>query len=310
MPSALALSWPHKVTIANYSQSAYARSTMANEATDNEQAAQESIQDATLASLDDTLDKALRGEMAIDEAAATLTDPSRWSDIPLDDYAYLLFGVCLDKALKVESQHPNQRRLVTLLDSLQERPAPAGEQGEYWASLPTIFTQVAELLNTEGLLESPGDRLPWQRRMTVSEWRNLHGFLATYYTNLPEGEQASFGYYHQALLLLRHVLETPRKTQTLNENLPAIAAWISTAGSQLHGLCQREQALLPRDTTRLRYVDEQELYAGPDNWNMDRWAFWRGRLEDLGRDESLTPEGREAALLALKEMRQTKQTRA
>lgn len=283
---------------------------MSDGATDREQAGQEAVQHALLARINDTLDKALQDATAIDEAAAILTNPSLWSDILLDDYAYLLFGVCLDKALKVEPRHPNQRHLVALLDSLRARPPPAGEQGDYWASLPTFFSQVAELLNTEGLLESPGDRLPWQRRMAVSEWRNLHGFLAAYYTSLPEGEQASFRYYHQTLLLLRHVLETPRKTQTQNENLPAVAAWTTTAGSQLHGLCQREQALLPRDTTRLRYVDEQELYAGPDNWNMERWAFWRGRLEELGRDETLTPEGREAALMAREEMRQAEQTEA
>jgi hypothetical protein len=187
------------------SQSAYSRSTMADEATDHEQAGQEAIQHALLARINDALDKALQDEMAIDEAAAILTSPSRCSDIPLDDYAYLLFGVCLNKALKVEPLQPSQQRLVTLLDSLRERPTPAEEQGDYWASLPTFFSQVAGLLNTEGLLESPGDRLPWQRRMAVSEWRNLHGFLAAYYTSLPEGEQESFGYYHQALLLLRHV---------------------------------------------------------------------------------------------------------
>lgn len=263
-----------------------------------------------LAPIHDLLNKTLQGELSEDEAAAALTNPAQWEDdddLPLEDYTDLLFGVCLDKAMAIPPKHPCQERLLKVLRAIQSRPPPPGEHVDYWNSLPTFVAQLSEAFNAEGLLETTGDPLPWEKKMSVEQWRNIHSFLAAWYTSLPDEKQASFGYYHKALLLLRHVLEEPRKLEALDQNLPAVATWMSGAGSQLYENCRRNQALDPRDATRLRHAsNESELYKGPDNWNEDRWDFWMGRLRELGEDENLEAEARQATQDAHRTMQQLK----
>jgi hypothetical protein len=246
----------------------------------------------------DTLNTTLHGDISAEDAASILTSPSQWSDDPdltLEDYAYLLFGACVDKALKVPPGHPSQQRLIRLLQCIQAAPAPPDAEPEdgYWDLLPSFLLQISEAYNAEGLFESQHEPDTWDKRMSKEEWRNLHGFLAVWNESQAEEDKSSF--HHKVLVLLRHVLETPRKTQTLNQNFPALSVCILITARQLWVKCQASEELEPRNETRLRHSQEVELYNGPDAWTVDRWNFWVERLGQLKLAGGLDEDAREAA---------------
>lgn len=250
-----------------------------------------------LAPIELTINQALQKETSVSDAVAELTSSQQWSkeDLTLDDYAYLLFSIFLSKIMAIPRESAYRESLTELLREIQAQPSPDGEEDpEFWTELPSFWLQISEITNAEGLYETIGEPLPWERKMSVSQWANLHSFIAEWRASEPgASESSASGSYFTALILLRHVLETPRKRQTLAQNLPAIAAWMnSKAGAHLRANCERNEALDPRDSTRPRVAgpEEPELYDGPDSWNEDRWDFWMTRLGELSNDGELGPD--------------------
>lgn len=283
------------------------------------QVAQSNAQYEILAPIEVKVNQALRDELSLEEAAAELTDPEQWARLNMElmDYSYLLFSVCLSKAMAIPASSFYQARLMGLLRAIQRRPTPPEakeEEPEIWAKMPDFWMQVSEISNRKGLFENDGESEPASQKMSPSEWANLHSFIANWQaSNANAGsEETSPGTYFQALQLFRHVLEMPRKDQTIARNLPAVAAWIlSSAGPGLRLTCQRNLGLGDREFTRSAPwqdhrggsgLDASELYRGPDTWNQERWNFWATRLQEMQGQQELGPEACGAARLALERM--------
>lgn len=284
---------------------------------DLHQVARSNAQYSVLAPIENTINQTLREELSLDQAAIALTNSQRWADLNMEvmDYSYLLFSVCLSKALAIPASSLYQARLMDLLRAIQQRPTPPEameEEPEIWARMPDFWMQVSELSNAKGLLETECATKPASQKMSVSEWANLHSFIANWHAGIANANPGdpSSGKYLKALQLFRHVLETPRRPQTVAQNLPAVAAWIvSSAGPGIRLNCQRKRGLGPRDFTRPQKgrggddVKIDEFYTGPDTWNLDRWDFWVKRLKELQGQSELGPEACGAAQQALERMK-------
>ncbi|KAH8170239.1 hypothetical protein LIA77_10783 [Sarocladium implicatum] len=285
---------------------------------DLNQVALSNAQYGILSPIEVKVNQALQGAVPLDHAAAELTDPQRWVELGMDvmDYSYLLFSVFLSKAMAIPASSSYQATLMDFLRAIQQRSTPPEaeqEEPEIWARMPDFWMQVSEISNAKGLFENENDSRPASQKMSVTQWANLHSFIANWYASIAAAnpQDPSSGKYLKALQLFRHVLETPRRPQTVAQNLPAVAAWIlSSAGPGLRRNCQLNRGLDARDFTRPTRRDgrggseeeEPELYNGPDSWNEDRWDFWVRRLRELQGQEELGLEACDAARLAVERM--------
>jgi hypothetical protein len=78
--------------------------------------------------------------------------------------------------------------------------------------------------------------------------------------NLVEGT-SGFGFERSGVMILRHTLELPRNVLALEDNIPAAAVWILTAGEWFyeHRGLRMETPGLPFEQGLGEFDDEDEL---------------------------------------------------
>ncbi|ETS76988.1 hypothetical protein PFICI_10862 [Pestalotiopsis fici W106-1] len=239
-----------------------------------------------------------------DDTAATLTDASQWSQKTLEVYCWDLGWIWVSKILEIPALHPLLKRLIQLLYAIQKRPAPRGEDSDFWFCLPRFFGQLNELNSWRGLydcvVDDPKDLY------TAGEWASVNSFQSLWYNDQPlpvacedvEGYSFFSPHPQHGLGMLRTALEITPKHVSLNQVVPAAAVWIVNAGRKFHERCRLNKDLGADRISRRPYQVPDEFYKGEDTYNLDRWKFWKSRFGELQNDETLEESTRQWAARA------------
>lgn len=234
------------------------------------------------------------------DAAASAVDLSRYlttdncslaANHPLhpSNYIYAIFSTLIDIAIQIPHDHTWHQRLASLLRALKGQPQPPSDVsravcstwglGEFrWEKFPTFAMQQGELFDYKNRFEWQQQRdQRWNESWSPQEWLSINKFISLLVAEDLVGEGASgLGFDRSGLLILRHTLEIPRGVKTLEDNIPACAVWILTAGKWIY-----EHRGLQLETPLRALENGFEEYCGPDGFSDERWQFWKSKFQEL-----------------------------
>ncbi|TKA34148.1 hypothetical protein B0A50_00128 [Salinomyces thailandicus] len=242
----------------------------------------------------------LRKQITTEQAAERITLPTETSDDP-GEHLCNLWGLFHDALIELPE---SQDTIVTLLQAIQNRPAPdlAGKPRTYalgdeskkpWRDLP-------------GFGPCWSDNLFWYYQ---SQWRDA----SSEYSRPEKLASVANIAAAEARLLVAGVVDTSvqgyeRIADTLEEEITAgreveisaVKEWMMIAGARLRegaekglqhpklGSGKEYAAAVEAGTAHGALHGKRVLWQGEGGITKDRWHFWRQRLEELQRDESLT----------------------
>ncbi|ORY58042.1 uncharacterized protein BCR38DRAFT_447829 [Pseudomassariella vexata] len=221
---------------------------------------------------------------AAEELASHLTvsNLALAEDDPFNPYRWveLIFAICFHITEQVPWDHKWQHRLVSLVAALKMQPDPPVEVGDAlmstfslpqenfsWKDLPTRV--VGNLCDIKGPFERHQPRQYFRpeikdRALHADALASVNRFLALVVADADDNLWREL--LVRGVKILRDALEVSRRVYSLEDNLPAAAVWILTAGRTIYA--QRGLDMRTRNDV---WEEQGEDYYGPDGINDDRW---------------------------------------
>ncbi|PLB45052.1 hypothetical protein P170DRAFT_513123 [Aspergillus steynii IBT 23096] len=171
---------------------------------------------------------------------------------------------------QIPHDHVYQDRLVEVVDALTKLPATEievwGEKKRMWTDLPLLGPQMREDWNPPEYNTKKAESWP----SAALKWVSLNAFAA----RLLRLESVTWGNF--GLWTIRDVLEEETSGPEYEAGIDAVAVWIKYAGKQIYETSQTS------DKPEERMFKPGSLYSGPSKYCVERWAFWKDRLDQLG----------------------------
>ncbi|XPS68816.1 hypothetical protein M3J09_001097 [Ascochyta lentis] len=242
----------------------------------------------------------LRQKTTTAEAAQAITRPTVTAENPREDFARL-WGFLMDALMELPRQYIEA--LIALLRAIEDLPTP-----ELTATASN--EPVVELWR--GL---PGFGHLWSDMCRTGNWRNMVGVFSS-----PEHDALQDEYIRHAEIEARLVaadlagipldwgyeavadaLES--RTATLGFDIPAAAEWLVHCGERFRqGARNKEKSwgLVPHSRECVASIP-LDLWKEPvdQEMSLERWMFWRARLEELHMKSMAVKDAVERALNAM-----------
>ncbi|CAM1501928.1 Fc.00g039120.m01.CDS01 [Cosmosporella sp. VM-42] len=192
-----------------------------------------------------------------------------------EEFLWALWGTYLTVVQQISVKDPRMDFLVEMLQNLKALDKGTIEiwddPHDLWGSLPIFGPSMREEWNFSIILAKPEDLAPWISLNSFAA--RLHG-------------RSVHSCYSFAVWEFREAFETDYSSDALTPakrdcNLATTSQWILHAGPVLY-----EEARNPRvldETDKRRYKTGKLTEAEP-GMNLERWVFWRERLEELGAE--------------------------
>lgn len=225
-----------------------------------------------------------------DQFAARIASDPTTNGYHLANYVSSIFSGIVTIATQIPPNHIYRWRLVALVRALSGQPSPlpsvsdafsavSGDGPLSWERLPTFSFLLWDLFTSRGRWEG-------RRRMRASddwseaEWLNVNAFVSLLLVDGLVRERAAeeLGLDELAMKLLRHVLDEKRGREALEDNVPAAAVWILTAGPRLRERLRRGVV----DDVVGGTTDSSEQEGEP------RWRAWKAKFQTVIEDDRLT----------------------
>ena len=212
----------------------------------------------------------------------------------------LLWTTFLHVVKQVPYVHPWQGRLVDLLAAIKRLPPPTNSDSvtrdfervwssQNWARLPLFGTEMRESWNkgpwTKWPEEFPAPPSEWAS-YPPNEWTNLNAFAAHPTAALV----SNFDSY--ATWLLMHTLEEEWLQEEIEDNLPAVASWITYAGMVLYHNAAGEDTAPPEVSQSQQVVDLRKFSK---RFSKERRGYWKERFMVMRDNQILSQDARHGA---------------
>ena len=225
----------------------------------------------------------------------------------------VLFAILLNIVTKLNHAAVELDCLIKLVLSFREVPLPASvardvdpqdldsNMNEDLNNLRNVLSDFIDDAPLNPRLESrpyhyiPSQRPPWRRQqgeyLTGGEWESINAFIARLHVAAPDLAKLDL----HGLYAMIEALEQQLTSNQLDDVLPAAAAWIIYAGSELRNN-DFPYAYYPSDGGSKRFPwSKGELWTGRHAFNQKRWQFWMQRFKEIAEREDVSDTVRQAA---------------
>ncbi|KAI5270062.1 hypothetical protein E4T47_06572 [Aureobasidium subglaciale] len=244
----------------------------------------------------------LRDEMTIDEATDQITQPTEECNDPQKGLPNL-WGLLQDALIEIPD---TQEKIVALVRAIKKRPDRGSVEStstKFWFNLPSFANQWYD-----------GNWWYYQNRWRdhPSEYRSPDKILEI--TNIARTE-ALFVVVDIDILGEHLWFEGfSRICDTLEDSKAVLGIEIFVVRSSLHDMCRTPQKHYLLHSNRefkeeigkgkmhISAKHKRDLWQGEGGTSMERWVFWKQRLQNVQNDLALLEDTREAARIALETM--------
>ncbi|KAF7590279.1 hypothetical protein BBP40_003016 [Aspergillus hancockii] len=182
----------------------------------------------------------------------------------LENFVWEFWVIFINIAKQIPCDSPSQDRLVELVKALSEIPPTTiqiwGNDTRLWADLPLLGPNMREAWNPP----TPNDS-----KEVAQGWINLNSFAARLLTL----DATSWKLF--AVWALRDALEEESSGSKLECDVVVAREWFKHGGPIL-----REQ-VTANDDKEDRMMAGGTLYQGPAKVSLERWVFWKERLNKI-----------------------------
>lgn len=176
---------------------------------------------------------------------------------------------------------------------------PGSTAGVYWRDLPElamVFRESAIDIEPMDDIEEGGS---WDAQAVPL--LNATTFAAMY---LVDGKQSIGMPFHAEVSLMQGIevpCETPEQQRCTSMYVPPAATWILLAGKSIYQLCKTDYNR--KDGAPGSTPDNVVwLWGKGRGFGLERWAFWKGRFNDISGTQNLSDEVRDIASRAASAM--------
>ena len=251
----------------------------------------------------------LRDEITVIEAAKEIVRPTEECENPLEDLPNL-WGVLQDALIQL----PNlQSKIVELICSIKQRPDSGSVKSSstrFWLNLPSFGHQWYD--GNWWYYQNHWRNHPdtYRSPEKLAQIANIARTEALFV--MVDADVLGEGLKFEDLARICDTLEDSKAL--LDIELPTVQEWLSHAGPILYDLSRtpHEHYLLRSCKDFRRQVkegkihavkqNERDLWQGEGGTSIERWKFWRERLQHLQNDSNLLGSTRETAKIALDAM--------
>ncbi|KAL1954196.1 hypothetical protein VTO42DRAFT_1552 [Malbranchea cinnamomea] len=236
----------------------------------------------------EALQSYLDGSITVHDTVQQLTADSIRR--PHDDHVGRVWRMFLDLAVDFQDTHES---IISLLKHISELPKPEQKNKIDWSQeLEEDFWHYwdAKRIWADDLLAEHNKGRDNLSDLEARRFINYHAFTAT---GIASGVKLNIDLGWGFVAIVAGIEKKLRPTITLSEDtrIRGAAQYFMHAARYYLDSLTNEPSYASRDY-------DSELWKGAPGFNLERWAFWRERWNELRQNEALSEEAREAARLA------------
>ncbi|KAI5200513.1 hypothetical protein E4T39_05632 [Aureobasidium subglaciale] len=229
----------------------------------------------------------LRDNITIDEATAQITQPSEACDEPRKDLPNL-WGLLQDALIELPD---TQGKIVALICKIRQRSCSVEDPStDFWLRLPSFANQWYDRnwwYYQNRWRDHPSEYESPEKMLEITNIARAEALLAIIDIDIL-GE-------HLWLEGLSRVCDTLEDSKA-KLDIEILAIYLLRSNQDV----RRE---IEKGEIHTSMKDARDLWHGEGGTSMERWGFWKRRLQDVQNDSSLLEGTREAARTALDTMK-------